>query len=174
MDKILKVKNLEYQKHDETNLRCIRRVETTLVEDHSFEYFGEPITDSAKLAKICESVGRKDREIAVILFLDKLSYPIGYDIFMGGIDFVTIDPRQVFKVAAMLNASKIAVCHNHPEGDPHPSRDDQTFCLQLSNLCFVMGWQVLDFIILASGAYYSFRDSKNPSLLDKFPTDKIK
>jgi len=163
-DKIKKVETVKYQDHDESRLRYIRKVETRLVEDGMFEWVGGPITETSQLESIFRVLTRNDREVAVILFLDRRNAPIGYDVWTGGIDFVAIDPRQIFKVAALLNASQLVVCHNHPEGDPRPSQGDEMWCLQISNLCEIMGWNLYDFLIVTSGGSYSFRKEKNPAL----------
>ena len=173
-DKILKVEQKKYAPHDDSALRYIRRVETRLVDDGTFRYDGEPLTDSARIYSVFHSLGHRDRENAVIVFLDKLQMPIGYDIYMGGIDFVSIDPRQVFKVAANLNSSKLIILHNHPEGTPHPSGNDEMFCIQICNLCYVMGWEVVDMLIITPAGFYSFRDTKNSALLTQFQNVEVK
>jgi len=149
---------MEFQEHDYSNIRGVRRVETRLVEDDTFKYNGDPIKNSKDIFDIFESLGLKDRELAVVLFLDKSFRPIGYDIWSGGVDFVTIDPRQIFKVAAILNASAMVMVHNHPDGQLNPSQADELFCLQLSKLGQIMGWPLLDFLIIAGKNYYSFKD----------------
>jgi len=169
-----RVERREFAQHDNSNLRYIRKVETRLVEDGNFEYRGGKLEDARTLAHVFRKLIHFDREQAVVLFLDRNDMPIGYDIWTGGIDFVVIDPRQIFKQMALLNASKVVFCHNHPEGEARPSQGDQMFCIQMCQLCRVMGWVVKDFIVLgrrrsAGGsrevAFYSFEQENDPALL---------
>jgi len=159
------VETIEFAPHDASQLRYVRRVETSLVEDGQFEYLGGALKSSDDFARMFSRIRHSDREIAITLFLDTNDMPIGYDRWTGGIDFVSIDPRQVFKVMAGLNAAKVVFCHNHPEGAIRPSVGDEMFCLQMCKLCELMGWEVVDFIVLGSAGHYSFKDKDNPNLL---------
>jgi DNA repair protein RadC len=148
-----------------SELHYLRRVETTLVEDGQFFYNGAPIEDFESVVRLFERLGSRAREHAVVLFLDHDNFPLGYDLWLGGIDFVNIDPRRVLILAGQLLASKIVVCHNHPQGHPSPSQGDEVFCTQLSQLCDIMGWVLLDFVIVAAGgSTYSFRRMHHPAL----------
>ena len=151
---------------DLSKLRYVRKVETQLVEDGTFEYFGKPLREALQIVNMVSRIGHKEREVAVVLFLDHSDMPIGYDLWTGGIDFVAIDARQIFKLMSLLNASKVVFCHNHPEGRATPSRGDEMFCLQMCQLCKLMNWEVKDFIVVANPGYYSFKEQKNQNLLD--------
>jgi DNA repair protein RadC len=155
----------EYRVLDHSNLKYLQKVETSLVEDGQFEYFGQPLKNASRIVKMLERLAWKDREVGIVLFLDRNDNPIGYDYWTGGLDFVAIDPRQIVKLMCMLNAIKVVFAHNHPEGDPRPSRGDEAFCLQFCQLSLLMGWEVSDFIIIGRPEYYSFREKNNPSLL---------
>lgn len=157
-------KKIPYVKHGDENVRYIRRVETTLVDDGSFEYIGLPIKSEDDLARIFSRLRESAREQAVVLFMNYQSMPIGYDLWLGGIDFVAIDPRRIISLAGTLMAAKIAVCHNHPTGPALPSDGDTMFAVQLGQLCKIMGWEFYDFMILSSGDFFSFRKTKHPAL----------
>ena len=44
---------------------------------------------------------------------------------MGSLDASIVHPREIFKAAILLNASSVIIVHNHPSGDPAPSREDR-------------------------------------------------
>lgn len=67
-------------------------------------------------------------------------------------------PREVFRAAIRAAASGVILMHNHPSGDPTPSRDDLHATESLAAAGRVLGIRVLDHIILGHDAYYSFKD----------------
>jgi DNA repair protein RadC len=71
-----------------------------------------------------------------------------------------VHPREVFKVAILSNAAAILCGHNHPSGDPQPSREDCSLTRRLVQAGQVLGIEVLDHVIIGDGAadYYSFAD----------------
>lgn len=154
----------DFAPHSTENLRYLRRVETRLVEDGSFEWMGGSLTNSRQISNVFSRLRENDREEAIILFLDYYNTPIGYDKWTGGIDFVAMDVRQIFKVMSMLNAVKVVVCHNHPSDAAKPSEPDLLFCLQLSRLCRMFGWEVWDFCVLGRSEFYSCRENNHPAL----------
>jgi hypothetical protein len=160
-----------FEKHDDSKLKFLRRVETRFVEDGQFEWTGEAVKDSSDLFRIVSRLAEKDREHAVVIFMDNSQKPIGYDIYSGCMDMVAIDSRQIFKVAWLIGSNKFAVCHNHPASisDPRPSSNDETFCFALAKGAEMMGFILLDFIIVSATSYYSFKDSKNPALPEAKP-----
>lgn len=157
-------KKISYVKHGDENVHYIRRVETKLVEDGTFEYLGRPIRSEDDLARIFSRLRESDREQAVVLFMDHQNMPIGYDLWLGGVDFVAIDPRRIISLAGTVMASKIAICHNHPHGRALPSDGDTVFAIQIGQLCKIMGWEFYDFMILSSGDFFSFRKTNHPAL----------
>ena len=51
------------------------------------------------------------------------------------------------------------VGHNHPSGDPEPSPDDVALCARLRNAAAIIGIDLLDFVIVGDGRYYSFKEA---------------
>jgi DNA repair protein RadC len=159
------VKETEYLSHSTENLRWIKRVETKLVHDGKFEYYGKPLNTGTELASVFRRLAESDREQAVVLFLDHLSNPIGYDLWLGSIDSVSVDPRRVINIAASVMASQIAICHNHPTGPALPSGGDEMFAMQIAQVCKIMGFRLLDFLIVNSEGYFSFQEVSHPAML---------
>ena len=78
---------------------------------------------------------------------------------VGTIDSSPAHPREIFREAASASAAAIVLFHNHPSGDPLPSRDDIDLTRRLVQAGEVMGIDVLDHVILADTKYFSFKES---------------
>ena len=77
----------------------------------------------------------------------------------GGLNSVALDPKIIFREAAMVNATGIVISHNHPSGNLSPSRYDELLTERVLHGSVVMGIKLLDHIIVSDSDYYSFRDS---------------
>jgi len=78
---------------------------------------------------------------------------------VGSLDASLAHPREVFREAAMASAAALIAFHNHPSGDPSPSRDDVMLTRRLMAAGEVMGIDVLDHVILADTRYYSMKEA---------------
>ena len=67
-------------------------------------------------------------------------------------------PREVFKGALELSSASIIMIHNHPSGDPSPSREDIAVTEKLVEGGKLLGIDVLDHIIIGEGKYVSLKD----------------
>jgi len=76
----------------------------------------------------------------------------------GGITEVAVDVRIIVRNALLANATIIAVCHNHPSGSIHPSRQDDNITQQINEACRLMRLHLSDHVIVTDGAYYSYRE----------------
>jgi DNA repair protein RadC len=77
---------------------------------------------------------------------------------VGTLDTSVIHPREVFREAAAGGAAALVLFHNHPSGDPDPSRDDVELTARMVAAGVLMGIDVIDHMILADVRYYSFRE----------------
>jgi DNA repair protein RadC len=73
----------------------------------------------------------------------------------GILDASLIHPREVFRPAVVESASGIILVHNHPSGDPSPSREDRRVTSQLSTAGAALGIPVLDHVIIGEGRFFS-------------------
>jgi DNA repair protein RadC len=80
-------------------------------------------------------------------------------ISIGSLDASLANPREVFREAMLRGAAAIVVFHNHPSGDPTPSRDDVALTARLRAAGVVLGIDVLDHLILADVHYCSMKDA---------------
>jgi DNA repair protein RadC len=83
---------------------------------------------------------------------------------VGSIDSTIVEPREVFREAAASAAARIILFHNHPSGDPTPSKDDLVLTARMIHAGEIMGIDVIDHIILADQRYYSLLESGNSLL----------
>ncbi len=76
----------------------------------------------------------------------------------GGVGVTVADPKKIFRLALENNAAGILLCHNHPSGNPKPSKSD----INLTKKCIEAGknidMPVIDHIIVANDTYFSFGD----------------
>lgn len=80
------------------------------------------------------------------------------DISQGGLDGTLAVPRDVFKQAVREGVSAVIVCHNHPSGDPEPSRDDIELTKRLCEAADILGIRLLDHIIFGDGRHVSLKE----------------
>ena len=78
---------------------------------------------------------------------------------VGTLDSSPAHPREIFREAASACAAAIVLFHNHPSGDPMPSRDDIELTRRLVQAGEIMGIDVIDHVILADTRYFSFREA---------------
>jgi DNA repair protein RadC len=69
-----------------------------------------------------------------------------------------VHPREVFRTACMISASCIVVAHNHPSGDPAPSREDIEITKKLSEAGKIIGITLLDHVIIGYDRNYGFKE----------------
>lgn len=74
----------------------------------------------------------------------------------GSLNQSIVHPREVFIAAVKESAAAVILVHNHPSGDPAPSREDREITRRLKESGEIMGIRVLDHIIIGDGSYYSF------------------
>lgn len=77
----------------------------------------------------------------------------------GGITETAVDVRVIIKEAVLCNATIVALAHNHPSGNIHPSGYDDQITRQVKSACDAMRLHFADHIIVTDGAYYSYHES---------------
>jgi DNA repair protein RadC len=76
----------------------------------------------------------------------------------GGLDAALAMPRDVFRQAVRDAASAVIVCHNHPSGDPEPSREDIRITERLRDAAEIIGLRFLDHIVFGDNRWVSFQE----------------
>ena len=93
-----------------------------------------------------------------ILFLDRKNSLIADEVQQRGtVNHTPVYPREVMKRALILNASALIVVHNHPSGDPKPSRDDIETTRELKAAANALELELHDHVVIGHGKHASFR-----------------
>jgi DNA repair protein RadC len=77
---------------------------------------------------------------------------------IGTLNSTVVQPREIFREAAVGGAGAIVVFHNHPSGDPTPSAEDGELTRRLVAAGVLMGIDVVDHLILGDTRYCSFKE----------------
>lgn len=100
---------------------------------------------------------RKEQFFACLL--DCKNRPIDIELVsVGTANFAVVHPREVFAPAITAGAVSILMVHNHPSGDPTPSREDITLTKRLSDVGNMVGIPVIDHVIVGDRTYHSLRE----------------
>ncbi|MEI5988485.1 JAB domain-containing protein, partial [Dehalobacter restrictus] len=77
---------------------------------------------------------------------------------VGSLNSSIVHPRECFKDAIRRNTNTIILLHNHPSGDPSPSREDLDITKRLAEGGKILGIEVLDHIIIGDKKYVSLKE----------------
>lgn len=93
------------------------------------------------------------------IYLNRANRVIGIKkISEGGVSGTVADPKVILKEALLLNASCLILAHNHPSGNMRPSDSDINLTRKVKTAATAMEINVLDHLIISTGAFYSFAD----------------
>jgi DNA repair protein RadC len=107
------------------------------------------------------TLARETREVFGLILLDTRYGVLGLEIlFQGTIDGATVYPREVVKRVLDANAAAVILVHNHPSGNPEPSRDEQLLTEKIIKALAMVEVRVLDHLIVAGGSVVSFAEQE--------------
>lgn len=99
------------------------------------------------------------QERFLVILLDSKSRCLGEKtISLGSLNQSVVHPREVFRPAVREAAASVIFVHNHPSGDPEPSREDVQLTERLARTGKLLGIRVMDHVIVGESNYYSFFD----------------
>lgn len=78
---------------------------------------------------------------------------------LGSLSASIVHPREVFKPAMTCSAASIVIVHNHPSGDPTPSREDREVTRVLRDAGELLDIPLHDHVIIGADTYFSFKDA---------------
>ena len=109
--------------------------------------------------KIIINVQEEAQEVFGILILNTKNEIVAvHEISRGTLNSSMVHPREVSKPAILHNAAVIICFHNHPSGDPEPSKKDIEITKLLVEAGKIMGIEILDHIIVGDGGYVSLKE----------------
>lgn len=114
-------------------------------------------SDVAKL--VLDELRMLRQEVLILINLDTKNKVISKkEIFKGGLNSSLVHPREIFREAVKDSAASIIICHNHPSGDPTPSRDDINITTRLKECGKMMGIELLDHLIIGDNRFISLKE----------------
>jgi DNA repair protein RadC len=135
-------------------LELSRRLEADIEEE------ARPILKSPEdvVAVARSRLKGKKKEHFLVLCLDTRNRLINHRLVsMGSLDTSIVHPREVFKEAVSSCAASVIFAHNHPSGDPEPSREDIELTKRLAKVGEIIGIGVLDHIIVCDKSHLSLK-----------------
>jgi DNA repair protein RadC len=117
------------------------------------------LTNWQQLIDYCHvALAHEKTEQFRILFLDRKNVLIADEVQQRGtIDHTPVYPREVVKRALALNAAALILVHNHPSGDPKPSRDDIEMTREIRKAAEALGISIHDHLVIGRKGHTSFR-----------------
>ncbi len=77
---------------------------------------------------------------------------------IGSLNAALVHPREIFKAAVVASAAGIIIVHNHPTGNPEPSREDKELTVRFARCGELMGIDLVDHIIIGGNRFTSMRE----------------
>lgn len=162
-DKLIYASEAELRKVDEvgdaviTSLKTIRvasaRLLRTSIEDKPIIQSWTMLMDYCRL-----SMGKEKIEQFRVLFLNNRHTLIADEVMQEGtVNHTPVYPREIIKRALELHASAIILLHNHPSGDPSPSKADIDMTKKITEAAQTVGIEVHDHVIITEHGHYSFK-----------------
>lgn len=100
-----------------------------------------------------------NQEVLKLILLNTKNIMIGVkDVFKGSLNTSIVHPREIFSEAVKKGSANIIICHNHPSGDPTPSKEDINLTIRIKQCGELMGIGLLDHIIIGNNKYISLKE----------------
>ena len=100
----------------------------------------------------------QQEEFHVLLLSTKHQVLASCCVAVGTMDAALVDPRRVFQEALRHQAAALILAHNHPSGDPSPSKEDIALTLRLAEAGKLLELPVLDHVIIGDGRFVSLKE----------------
>ena len=114
-------------------------------------------SDIAKLL-VNEMSTLKQEVLKLIVLSTKNTVLREKDVFKGSLNSSIVHPREIYCEAIKYGGAAIIICHNHPSGDPTPSKEDINVTLRIKECGKIIGINLLDHIIIGDKKYVSLKE----------------
>lgn len=137
----------------------INIVSVKMVKESSLLYMERRISSPEEAAKLLyKFLEDADREHFMVICLNTKNEPTAiHTVSVGTLNSSQVHPRELFKAAILANSASVILAHNHPSGDPSPSREDIEITERLKKAGEVLGIDVMDHIIIGANRFTSFK-----------------
>lgn len=127
---------------------------------------GAVITDAAGASALMYQTlrGLDHEEVWMVLLTSANTVIARRMISVGGLDQTIIDKRKIAKTAVLMDASGVILFHNHPSGNPNPSKADIRETESLKGMLDTFGIRLVDHLILTDRSFFSFVDSRTADI----------
>lgn len=136
----------------------ISKQKLLLVKENEFEY-NQKINSPVELFNFIVNVlkiNNEPQEIVYLLSLNTKNQLISFtELARGGLNMCNITPSEVFKNVLLSNSNKFILVHNHPSGDPTPSKSDIEITKRIIEASKIMGLEFLDHLVICDNKYKS-------------------
>ncbi|MEG2353709.1 MAG: DNA repair protein RadC [Clostridium sp.] len=113
--------------------------------------------DAADL--VMEDMKSLNKEILKVIMLNTKNVVLCIrDVSVGSLNSSIVHPREVFIEAVKKSAASIIICHNHPSGNPQPSKEDINITKRLKECGTLLGIELIDHIIIGEGTFVSLKE----------------
>lgn len=150
----------------ETSIAVLKTMQAATIRVTKDKVTKQPILSgwTALIDYLKASMAYREREVFRVLYLDQKNVLIADEVVNEGtINHATVYPREIMRVALQLSATSIILCHNHPSGDPTPSRQDIATTRDIIDVGRKLGVKVHDHVIIGKAGEKSL---KNMGLMD--------
>ena len=162
-DKVLYASNHELKQVDEVGDAVVAALKTVRVAAQRLvksEIGSQPVIQSwSALMDYCKlTMGKNKIEEFRVLFLNARHVLIADEAMQRGtVNHTPVYPREIIKRALEVSASAIILLHNHPSGDPTPSKADIEVTQKIIEAAATVNIAVHDHVIITDGGHYSFK-----------------
>lgn len=110
---------------------------------------------------VMEDMRYLDRESFRVILLDTKNHVLGIEtVSLGSLNASIVHPREVFRHAIRRSAAAIILVHNHPSGDPTPSREDLEVTRRIRDAGELLGIGVLDHLVIGDNRFISLKEKE--------------
>lgn len=140
-------------------MKCIGELSRRMAKEAARP--GIQISEPSTVAKyFMEQLRHEEQEVLMCMMFDTKNHLLGeFQISRGTVDMAVATPREIFVTALKYQATGIILVHNHPSGDPNPSRPDLDLTARISHAGEMVGIHLIDHIVIGDQRYVSFLES---------------
>ena len=162
MDELKSISGIGRVKAIELKALCELSKRMTIPIDLSAETIKNP-NDAAKII-MDELRFEKIELVKVILLSIKNNVLKIVEVARGKSNSASIEPKEIFSEALKIGAPKLILVHNHPSGDPTPSKEDFFLTERIENVGSLMGIELVDHIVIGDGIYKSIFNERKRAI----------
>ena len=144
-------------------MRNINFLSCKLVKEKTTRYdvnntLTSPETAYKFIECVCELSSEPEENLMMLTLSTKNTVTGVFTVSKGSLNSSLVHPREVYKRALLNNANSIMIFHNHPSGDPAPSKDDIAITKRLEEAGKIIGIKLLDHLIIGDERFTSLKE----------------